>query len=75
MRNLRNAWAHWPTERIDYRMASRGYDTLSLIYLGLNGKPSHPAFKKIESNRMGVLLASIKEDERKAQNVTKHQHM
>jgi len=75
MRNLRNAWAHWPTERIDYRMVSRGYDTLSLIYLGLNGKPSHAAFKKIESNRMGLLLMSIKEDEKKVQNVPKFQKM
>ena len=65
MKSLRNAWAHWPTERIDYRMASRAYDTLSLVYLGFNGNPENELYCRIETNRKRVLLECIREGERK----------
>lgn len=65
MKSLRNAWAHWPSERIDYRMASRAYDTLALVYLAFNGNPENALYFKIETSRRRVLLESIREGERK----------
>lgn len=66
IKSIRNAWAHWQTERIDYRLCSRAYDTLSLIYLGFDGNPESDLYRKIEIARKKVVVMSLKEGERKA---------
>jgi hypothetical protein len=47
LKSIRNAWAHWSTEMIDYRLASRAYDTLTLVYLGFNGNPENKLYRQI----------------------------
>jgi hypothetical protein len=32
---------------IDYRLASRAYDTLTLVYLGFNGNPENKLYRQI----------------------------
>ncbi len=60
MRSIRNAWAHWTPENIDYRLANRAYDTLSLLYLAFKGNPQSELFEKIEFYRKRLLIATAK---------------
>lgn len=60
MKSIRNAWAHWVPENIDYRLGNRAYDTLSLLFLGFNGNPQSELFEKIEFYRKKLLIATAK---------------
>lgn len=60
LRNIRNAWAHWAAENLDYRLANRAYDTLSLLFAALGGNQHGELFMKIEFYRKGLLIATAK---------------
>ena len=56
LRNIRNAWAHWAPENLDKRLAFRGFETLSLVFIVLGGDQTNPLFKNIEMYRRRLLI-------------------